>query len=158
MFEGDGRNRRLLDGARERSKADARAKLRIALDPRRWGWVTIFLAADKGYFRGRNPNVEIIKYSGSSLSHTPLAVRGAIDILPIVSGPVLFNQLTEGFDLQDHGLDDQPHTGWHDGERCWWSPRMEPGRPGQERGRLARSRRRRRRRELAGSTSCSIRR
>jgi NitT/TauT family transport system substrate-binding protein len=88
--------------------------VRLSLNPGSYAYLPIFLAADKGYFAAQHLNVQITKYTGSSLTQLPMLARGDLDIAPVVVGPGFFNQFTQGFDLKLLASIDQAQKGWHD--------------------------------------------
>jgi NitT/TauT family transport system substrate-binding protein len=89
-------------------------RVRLSLNPGSYAYLPIFLAADRGYFTDQHLDVQITKYTGSSLTQLPMLARGDLDISPVVVGPGFFNQFTQGFDLKLLASIDQAQAGWHD--------------------------------------------
>ena len=89
-------------------------RVRLSLNPGSYAYLPIFLAADKGYFAEQHLDVQITKYTGSSLTQLPMLARGDLDIAPVVTGPGFFNQFSKGFDLKLLASIDQSEKGWHD--------------------------------------------
>jgi len=103
-------------GLLQAARADeAKTTIRIALNPVVYTYLPVFLAADKGYFAEQGLDVVIQKYNGSSVGQMPSVARGDIDIAPMVVGPAMFNQKTEGFDLKIVASMVESHAGWNDG-------------------------------------------
>jgi NitT/TauT family transport system substrate-binding protein len=89
-------------------------RVRLSLNPGSYAYLPIFLAVDKGYFTEQHLDVQITKYTGSSLTQIPMLARGDLDIAPVVVGPGFFNQFAQGFDLRLLASIDQSQKGWHD--------------------------------------------
>jgi NitT/TauT family transport system substrate-binding protein len=89
-------------------------KIRLSLNPGSYAYLPIFLAVDKGYFAEQHLDVQVTKYTGSSLTQLPMLARGDLDIAPVVTGPGFFNQFNQGFDLKLLASIDQSQKGWHD--------------------------------------------
>jgi NitT/TauT family transport system substrate-binding protein len=97
------------------AQSGEKTTIRISLNPVVYTYLPLFIATDKGYFASENLDVVITRYNGSSVSQMPLAARGDLDIVPMVGGPALFNQVGEGFDLKIIASMVETHKGWHDG-------------------------------------------
>jgi NitT/TauT family transport system substrate-binding protein len=89
-------------------------RVRLSLNPGSYAYLPIFLAVDKGYFAEQHLDVQVTKYTGSSLTQLPMLARGDLDIAPVVTGPGFFNQFSQGFDLKLLASIDQSESGWHD--------------------------------------------
>ena len=89
-------------------------RVRLSLNPGSYAYLPIFLAVEKGYFAEQHLDVQVTKYTGSSLTQLPMLARGDLDISPVVVGPGFFNQFTQGFDLRLLASIDQSEKGWHD--------------------------------------------
>ena len=74
--------------------------VRTSVNPLVYSYLPIFLAVDKGYFKAQGLDVQVKAYRGSSVTQVPLLARGDQDIAPMVMGPGMFNQHTEGFGLK----------------------------------------------------------
>lgn len=77
----------------------------------------VMVAADKGYFANQGLDVSIAKYKGSSNTQLPMVARGDLDLMPVVAGPALFNQKTQGFDLRVIAFEYGSKRGWN--ESVW---------------------------------------
>ena len=95
-----------------RAQAPAPDRIRLSLSPGNYAWLPIFLAVDRGYFTQQNLDVQITKYNGSSTTQIPIIARGDLDITPVVLGPALFNQYSQGFDVTLISSVSQAHPGW----------------------------------------------
>jgi NitT/TauT family transport system substrate-binding protein len=96
------------------SAQSAPDRVRLSLNPGSYAYLPIFLAVDKGYFAEQHLDVQVTKYTGSSLTQLPMLARGDLDIAPVVTGPGFFNQFSQGFDLKLLASIDQSQKGWHD--------------------------------------------
>ncbi|MCY4393560.1 MAG: ABC transporter substrate-binding protein [Rhodospirillaceae bacterium] len=74
--------------------------VRTSVNPLVYSYLPIFLAVDKGYFKAQGLDVQVKAYRGSSTTQVPLLARGDQDIAPMVMGPGMFNQHTQGFGLK----------------------------------------------------------
>ena len=74
--------------------------VRTSINPLVYSYLPIFIAVDKGYFKEQDLDVQINTYRGSSVTQVPLLARGDLDIAPMVMGPGMFNQHSEGFGLK----------------------------------------------------------
>ena len=90
--------------------------VRFSVNPVAYPNLPIFLAIDKGYFAAEGIELQVTKYSGSSVTQMPLAARGDLDITVMVGGPALFNQQSEGFDIKIIASMAESKAGWNDGE------------------------------------------
>jgi NitT/TauT family transport system substrate-binding protein len=98
------------------TKVDAQANtpVRTSVNPLVYANLPIFIAVDKGYFAAEKLDVDIKKFNGSSTTQMPLIARGDLDIGPMVGGPALFNQQSQGFDIKIIASLDETHEGWND--------------------------------------------
>jgi len=74
--------------------------VRTSVNPLVYSYLPIFIAVDKGYFKAQGLDVQAKTYRGSSVTQVPLLARGDLDIAPMVMGPGMFNQHTQGFGLK----------------------------------------------------------
>jgi NitT/TauT family transport system substrate-binding protein len=95
--------------------AAPRVTVRVAANPGTYANLPIFMAVDQGYFSDESLDVQIRKITTSSTTQMPLVARGDLDIAPMVAGPGLFNQETQGFKIKVIASLDETHPGWNDG-------------------------------------------
>lgn len=79
---------------------DKGVAVRTSVNPLVYSYMPIFLAIDKGYFKAQGLDIQLKTYRGSSVTQVPLLARGDQDIAPMVMGPGMFNQHTQGFGLK----------------------------------------------------------
>jgi NitT/TauT family transport system substrate-binding protein len=106
----------LAFGSGRAALAQKEATIRISFNPVVYSYLPLFVAIDKGYFKAEHIDLKITTYHGSSVMQMPSVARGDIDIAPMVIGPAMFNQHSQGFDLKVIASMVESHPGWHDGE------------------------------------------
>lgn len=94
-----------------------RPTIRMSINPLIYAHLPVMVAADKGYFAKEGLDVSIAKYKGSSNTQLPMVARGDLDLTPVVAGPALFNQKTQGFDLRVIAFEYASERGWN--ESVW---------------------------------------
>jgi NitT/TauT family transport system substrate-binding protein len=99
------------------ARADNRPKItvRSSVNPAIYASLPLLLAVEKGYFAAEGIDIEMKKHNFSSVTQMPLVARGDLDIVNMVAGPALFNQKTEGFDIEIVASMSETHAGWYDG-------------------------------------------
>jgi NitT/TauT family transport system substrate-binding protein len=100
---------------RAQGTATPKVAVRVAANPGTYANLPLLMAFDRGYFGDESLDVQIKKISTSSATQMPLVARGDIDIAPMVAGPGLFNQETQGFKIKVIASLDETHPGWNDG-------------------------------------------
>lgn len=98
--------------------ADAKLpQVRLAINPLVYAHLPVMVAADKGYFAAEGVDAVIGKYPGSSNTQLPLVARGNLDVAPMVAGPALFNQQSQGFNVKVIAFETTSKRGWN--ESTW---------------------------------------
>jgi len=92
-------------------------KVRLAINPLVYAHLPLMVAADKGYFTAEGVDAVIGKYPGSSNTQLPLVARGDLDMAPMVAGPALFNQQSQGFNVKVVAFEYTSKRGWN--ESVW---------------------------------------
>lgn len=87
----------------------------LSINPAQLQYLPVMVAADRGYFRDAGVDVQIVTFQGSANNQIPLLARGDVDLSPVVSGPSLFNQFTQGFRIKLLANLTSPHAGYRDG-------------------------------------------
>lgn len=92
-------------------------QVRLAINPLVYAHLPVMVAADKGYFAAEGVDAVIGKYPGSSNTQLPLVARGNLDVAPMVAGPALFNQQSQGFNVKVIAFETTSKRGWN--ESTW---------------------------------------
>jgi len=92
-------------------------QVRLAINPLVYAHLPLMVAADKRYFAAEGVDAVIGKYPGSSNTQLPLVARGDLDLAPMVAGPALFNQQSQGFNVKVVAFETTSKRGWN--ESAW---------------------------------------
>lgn len=105
----------LLAGCGGRRSARPGDPILLLLNPVQLGYLPIFFALDRGYFRDEGLAIELKLYSGSANGQLPILARGDADIGGVIAAPALFNQAAAGFGIRLIAALTQPHQDRLDG-------------------------------------------
>jgi len=95
-------------------RLDEETEVTLALNPALISYLPFFVAQEKGYFADNNLSVKVIEYQGSANTQIPLIARGDIDFATAVTGPAIFSQFAEGFDVRLLAAVSEAREGWLD--------------------------------------------
>lgn len=85
------------EGGAEQS--EERTQVTLAMNPGIISYLPFFVALEEGYFEDEGLDVQVESYQGSYTTQLPSLARGDFDVMPVGSGPAIFTQVTEGFNI-----------------------------------------------------------
>lgn len=87
--------------------------VRLAISPTTYTNLPLFVAIDNGYFVQEHLDIEVVPYSGSSVTQLPFLARGEVDISNAAPLPGLFNLPEQGFNVKIIASLGGAHAGWN---------------------------------------------
>jgi NitT/TauT family transport system substrate-binding protein len=86
--------------------------MRLSLSPGYISHLATYLAIERGYFAAEGIDLQVIRFTGATLTQTPLLARGDIEITPMTPNPALFNQFAQGFNVKVVASINEEHAGY----------------------------------------------